>query len=149
MDTGVDHGFVHAVHCVAARKSFARLGTGEGLGTETVLYLLPLIWLPVAMWLLWKRHSSGWFMGAAFTVSTALGTLCGLWLMANSPGGQDYHQDLFSEPDLATWLIAVFIKGALVYIFQMRRSTDLFSVGPTLRWSAIGLGLALLLMEMS
>lgn len=88
-------------------------------------------------------------MGAAYTTWTAFGSLCAIWLTVVHLGeGPSILGDLFPEADLGTALLTLGVQGALVFLFQMRRSTSLFGIDPLLRWSAIAFGLVGVLLEM-
>lgn len=120
-----------------------------GMDAGVFMYFLPLVWLPCSMFLLWKRTPAGWFMGAAYTTWTAFGSLCAIWLTDVHLGeGPSILGDLFPETDLGTALLTLGVQGALVFLFQMRRSTSLFGIDPLLRWGAIAFGLVGVLLEM-
>ena len=101
------------------------------LDPDAFMYFLPLAWLPSSMFLLWKRTPAGWFMGAAYVMYTALGSLFGIWLMVGRVGdGPSILSELFPEVNLGTALLTLGVQGALVFLFQMRRSTSLFGIDP-------------------
>lgn len=112
-----------------------------GMDAGAFMYFLPLVWLPCSMFLLWKRTSAG-LHGRGLHDLDRLRVSCAIWLTVGRVGeGPSILGDLFPETDLGTALLTLGVQGALVFLFQMRRSTSLFGIDPLLRWGAIALAL--------
>ncbi|MCB0793065.1 MAG: hypothetical protein H6595_05090 [Flavobacteriales bacterium] len=118
------------------------------LDPSTALYLLPVMIIPIIIYLLWRKRRVGWGIGAAFTVYSFASAL----LTANiafSYSGGDVAFPLFDPPDLSGSIYSALAHGGLAALFQIKRSTELYRVDRTWRLGAIALGLLVILVEAS
>lgn len=121
------------------------------LDGSTVGHFLPLVWLPVSIYHLWKKRSIGWFGGIIFSVHHFSIALI-LWINAildkigPDPVMTEYEEgfilhdeswkELFlPEVDPFTPLLTVLLTGAMVYLFMMNRSTIIYGISNKTKWA--------------
>ncbi|MBI1227469.1 MAG: hypothetical protein GC192_19715 [Bacteroidetes bacterium] len=109
--------------------------------TDPISYFLPLIVLPVALFLFWKRNNVGWMMFCAYLVYNIINALAMLslawrWnrheeISDNTPGyiHIDFHnRDIFAGPDPMTFLSALIVFGGTLWVISRSDSRNLFEI---------------------
>lgn len=111
---------------------------------STFDHFLPLLILPVALYLIWRRRRAGWFLGAAATTYSVVGALI-LAVMdwGRQPTGLFAVDDLFPVSSKAELLVRVIYALGLAAAFHLRRSVDMFRISERDRWLTVIVALLL------
>lgn len=109
-----------------------------GFDASMAEFFLPVLLLPLAMWLIWTKRKAGWFVGAVCTLYPASSVLWELFAYWNAdPYAESYFLPI-EIPTRSELVLRTIILGACASAFQMRRALALFSVKEGERWITIG-----------
>jgi len=98
-------------------------------------HFLPVVLLPVTLYLLWKRKPAGWYLGAAFTAYQFFGGLIlGYLNWDHEPSGLLGIDTLFPVPSRTETLASVLYSAGLVAAFQLSGSMSIFDITERGRW---------------
>ena len=115
-----------------------------GYDGSTIDYFLPLLLLPVALYLIWRRRRAGWFQGAAVTTYSIVGAfILAVMDWGRQPTGLVAVDDLFPVSSRAELLVRVSYALGLAAAFHLRRSVDLFRISERDRWLTVIVALML------
>ena len=96
---------------------------------ESVLYLFPLILLPIATFAFWKRKTIGWILLTIFLTFSAVGAA---WLLIRSfnwkPSGLTGLDNLFPRPSPMTYIIQLFFLIVTMYVLCKENIRKVFSI---------------------
>ena len=108
-----------------------------------VLYLLPYILLPVAVFLFWRRKKSGWILLAIFLVYSALITIVTflMELRARNPG-ESGIDGLFPATSPVTYLVRLFIYCGCLWLICKNNIREIYAINNRNLLITIGIGLA-------
>ncbi|MEI6123898.1 MAG: hypothetical protein WCQ95_09720 [Bacteroidota bacterium] len=84
----------------------------------TVLYILPLIFLPIAIVLFWRRKKIGWILLVVFLTYSIINLIALIYVIINSKSsGSPIIDSIFPRPSfIEPILVLIFFGGALLTI---------------------------------
>jgi hypothetical protein len=101
-----------------------------GFPFTSMLYFLPLIVLPIALFTFWKRKSIGWTLFIFYVTFSATVIL---WFLIKSllwaPFGNAVFDNLFATPSTATLIIQLLFYLAIFYLVCKKDVRDVFIIG--------------------
>ena len=107
---------------------------------ESIIYLLPLILLPVATIAFWKRKSFGWTLLTIFLTFSAVGAM---WLLFQSfswkPSGLAGLDNLFPRPSPTTYIIQLLFLIGTMYVLCKTSIREVFSIDKQKMAATIGI----------
>jgi hypothetical protein len=108
-----------------------------------VLYLLPYILLPLAVFLFWRRKKSGWILLAIFLVYSALITIVTflMELRTDNSGGAGIG-GLFPATSLATYLVRLFIYSGCLWLICKNNIREIYAINKQMMFISAGVGVA-------
>ncbi len=115
---------------------------------ESVLYLFPLVLLPVATFTFWKRKTIGWILLTIFLTFSAVGAA---WLLFQSfkwkPSGLAGLDNLFPRPSPVIYIIQLFLLIGTIYVLCKENIRKVFSINQQTMTATIGIsGFAMLVL---
>ncbi|HEX2616895.1 MAG TPA: hypothetical protein VHL57_05085 [Flavobacteriales bacterium] len=109
-----------------------------GMDASVVEHILPLILLPLALFLVWKRKRAGWFLGAGIALYALLQLLSRAWLYWNyEPSEFAFFDALLAIPSRQELALGTLFAFGLALAFQLRRSLSIFQITERERWITI------------
>jgi hypothetical protein len=100
-----------------------------GYPFTSMLHVLPLIMLPVALLLFWKRMSIGWTL---FTVWVTFTTVVILWSLIQSflwrPSGIAAFDNVFAAPSTLTFIIQLLFYSGTLYLVCKQDMRNVFQI---------------------
>ena len=96
---------------------------------ESILYLLPLIFLPIAIFTFWKRKSIGWILLViflTFSCAIALGSLVDSLTWKSS--GNEFLDTLFPRTSPTTYIIRLVFLIGTIYVLCKQNIRKEFSI---------------------
>lgn len=107
----------HSFYQIYKSSSFIKsifADSGVGLDMYTILYLVPLILLPIATFLFWKRKKIGWVLLLSYLT---IAGICILYDVYNSLAIQDNNYNIFnSTSSIGYTLATILLIGGLITI---------------------------------
>jgi len=107
---------------------------------ESIVYLLPLILLPVATIAFWKRKTLGWTLLTIFLTFSAVGVM---WLLFQSfnwkTSGFGNLDNLFPRPSPTTYIVQLLFLGGTMYVLCKENMRQVFSIDKQKMLSTIGI----------
>lgn len=95
----------------------------------SIVYLLPLIILPIALFLLWKRMSIGWTL---FTIFLTFSITLILWSLIQSflwrPSGIAAFDNFLAPPSTLTLIIQLLFHSGILYLVCKADMRNVFSI---------------------
>ena len=96
----------------------------------SMLYLLPLIVLPIALFTFWKKMSIGWTL---FTICATFSAIAILWLLIQSflwqPSGIAAVDNIFGSSPILTLIIQLLFYLGTFYLVCKRDIRNVFLIG--------------------
>jgi hypothetical protein len=109
---------------------------------STFFYFFPLIILPIAIILFWKRKRIGWVLLSIFNSYSVIGALC---IFITEVGrertpGLEVLDNLFQTPPPIYYLIGSIIWGAILYTLLKKEIRKKYNIDQTRLFISIGIG---------
>jgi len=96
---------------------------------DSILYLAPLLLLPVAIFTFWKKIRIGWFLLAIFLVFSTVAVLWELlqYFLLGPPGNSGLNS-FFPQPSGSTLIIQLIFYGGTLYTICKQNMRNEFSI---------------------
>jgi len=112
--------------------------------TESIIYFLPQVLLPIAIFIFWKRKTIGWTLLTIFltfsAVSAAMLIFQSLnWRSSGNTGGYTGLDNLFPRPDPAPYFIQLLFLIGTLYVLCKTNIREVYSVDKQKMAATIGL----------
>jgi hypothetical protein len=109
-----------------------------------VAYLLPILVLPVATLLFWRRKKYGWILLFIFLIYSVLTTIVSFILDFRSQhSGVEVIDNLFPVTSPATYLMRIFLFGACLWLICKNNIREVYSINKQTILITAGIGIAL------
>lgn len=97
---------------------------------DSILYLAPLILLPIAVLTFWKRIRIGWFLLAIFITFSTIDVLWVLiqYFLLGPPSDNSILGTLFPQPPISTLIIRLIFFGGTIYAICKQNIRNEFSI---------------------
>ena len=93
------------------------------------MYLLPLIFLPIATIAFWKRKTVGWILLTIYTSASAVGEMSLLFQPFTwKPTGLGSLDNLFPGPSPTTIIVQLLFFGGTLYVLCKSNIREVFSI---------------------
>jgi hypothetical protein len=108
-----------------------------------VEYFFPLILLPLAIFLFWKRKKSGWVLLSIFLTYSAI-TAIGLFFMnlGREPSGIPALESLFPTVSPITYIMTLIFFGGTLWLICKENIRNIYKISKQTIFATIGLTIA-------
>jgi hypothetical protein len=116
---------------------------------ETLLYILPIVLLPIGTYLLFKKNKLGWGILYAWSIVNCFGSFRAAWAMWDyEPIGIPAFDMLMPQTSSAQLIIGGLAVGAVIAALLMKHIREILNLDKQtiLIWTAIGVALPILTM---
>jgi len=117
--------------------------SGAKWDLSMVEYFFPLIVLPLAAFLFWKRKKSGWILLSIFLTYSAI-TAIGLFLMniGRQPSGIPALESLFPTVSPITYIMTLIFFGGTLWLISKEEIRNIYKISKQTMFLTIGLTIA-------